>query len=119
MAKWFEEGPARGPARGRGRPPHDYDSQTRRLYSLDAGWNSYLAEAMPMTIPANDMGPLSAVQPTQGPEGRKTPVYRPRGFARNSDQIWSGLCYGENHDGAQHLAGQGRAFRAYRRGAER
>ncbi|MGA3039686.1 MAG: gamma-glutamyltransferase, partial [Bryobacteraceae bacterium] len=43
-----------------------YDSQTRKLYSLDAGWNSYLAETSPKTIPANEMG--------SGAEGRKTLV---------------------------------------------
>jgi gamma-glutamyltranspeptidase/glutathione hydrolase len=51
-----------------------YDSHTRKLYSLNAGWNSYLAESAPKTIPANDMGPLGTVLPTGGAEGRKTLV---------------------------------------------
>ena len=51
-----------------------YDSQTRELYSLDAGWNSYRAETAPNTIPANDMGPPGAGQSTPGAEGRKTLV---------------------------------------------
>jgi len=41
-----------------------YDSHTRKLYSLDAGWNSYLAETDPKTIPADD----------SGTQGRKTLV---------------------------------------------
>jgi gamma-glutamyltranspeptidase/glutathione hydrolase len=41
-----------------------YDTHTQKLYSLDAGWNSYLAETAPQTIPANDTGA----------EGRKTLV---------------------------------------------
>jgi gamma-glutamyltranspeptidase/glutathione hydrolase len=41
-----------------------YDSHTRKLYSLDASWNSYLAETGPKTIPADD----------QGAQGRKTLV---------------------------------------------
>ena len=51
-----------------------YESQTHKLYSLDAGWNSYLGETAPKTIPANDMGPLSAGPSTPGAEGRKTLV---------------------------------------------
>ena len=41
-----------------------YDSHTRKLYSLDASWNSYLAETDPKTIPADD----------QGAQGRRTLV---------------------------------------------
>jgi gamma-glutamyltranspeptidase/glutathione hydrolase len=33
-----------------------YDSHTRKIYSLDAGWNSYLAETDPKTIPATGAG---------------------------------------------------------------
>ena len=51
-----------------------YDSETRKVYSLDAGWNSYLAETAPKTIPANDMGLIGAAPATQGAEGRKTLV---------------------------------------------
>src|ERR1035438_83692 len=51
-----------------------YDSQTRKLYSLDAGWNSYLGETAPQTIPANDLGPIGTAPATQGTEGRKTLV---------------------------------------------
>ncbi len=43
-----------------------YDSHTRKLYSLDAGWNSYLAETDPKTIPAIGASPSA--------EGRKTLV---------------------------------------------
>lgn len=43
-----------------------YDSHTQKLYSLDAGWNSYLDETKPATIPMNDAAP--------GAEGRKTLV---------------------------------------------
>ena len=43
-----------------------YDSRTRKLYSLDAGWNSYLNETAPNTIPANATAPEE--------EGRKTLV---------------------------------------------
>jgi gamma-glutamyltranspeptidase/glutathione hydrolase len=41
-----------------------YDSHTRKLYSLDASWNSYLSETGPKTIPAGDTGA----------QGRKTLV---------------------------------------------
>ncbi len=41
-----------------------YDSRTRKLYSLDAGWNSYRGETAPKTIPTGDTGA----------EGRKTLV---------------------------------------------
>jgi len=51
-----------------------YDSQTHKLYSLDAGWNSYLAETAPKTIPASHMLPLGGAQSTAGEEGRKTLV---------------------------------------------
>jgi len=43
-----------------------YDSHTHKLYSLDAGWNSYLGETKPATIPTNEAAP--------GAEGRKTLV---------------------------------------------
>ena len=43
-----------------------YDSHTHKLYSLDAGWNAYLGETKPATIPTNEAAP--------GAEGRKTLV---------------------------------------------
>jgi len=52
-----------------------YEARSGKVYSLNAGWNSYLGESEPRTIPVNDMGPLPfAVGATEGPEGRKTLV---------------------------------------------
>ncbi len=52
-----------------------YDARTRKVSSLNAGWNSYLGEKDPGTIPVDDMGPLSNGKgATAGAEGRKTLV---------------------------------------------
>ncbi len=37
-----------------------YDAKTGKVYSMDAGYNSYQNETEPKTIPVADMGPLSA-----------------------------------------------------------
>jgi hypothetical protein len=37
-----------------------YDAKTGKVYSLDAGYNSYQNETEPKTIPVADMGPLNA-----------------------------------------------------------
>ena len=36
-----------------------YDAKTSKVYSLDAGYNSYRNETEPKTIPVADMGPLN------------------------------------------------------------
>jgi gamma-glutamyltranspeptidase/glutathione hydrolase len=52
-----------------------YDAKSGKVYSLNAGWNSYIGETDPKSIPVNDMGPLAiGVKPTEGAEGRKTLV---------------------------------------------
>ncbi len=52
-----------------------YEARSGKVYSLNAGWNSYLGESDPRTIPVSDLGPLPfAGTPTAGPEGRKTLV---------------------------------------------
>ncbi len=44
-----------------------YDAKTRKVYSLDAGYNSYRNETDPSTIPVADMGSLNtAVQAVRG-----------------------------------------------------
>jgi gamma-glutamyltranspeptidase / glutathione hydrolase len=52
-----------------------YDAKTTHISTLDAGWNSYLGEHDPMSIPNADVGSLipdRAVTP--GAQGRKTLV---------------------------------------------
>jgi len=53
-----------------------FDAKTHKVYSLDAGYNSYLHETDPGTIPVGDLGPLSgALKPTVGgAKGRETLV---------------------------------------------
>jgi len=55
-----------------------YDAKAHRVYSMDAGYNSYLRETDPKSIPAGDLGPLpvqSAPKPTEGgAKGRETLV---------------------------------------------
>jgi gamma-glutamyltranspeptidase/glutathione hydrolase len=55
-----------------------YDAKAHQVYSLDAGYNSYLHETDPKSIPVGDLGPLpvtSAPKPTAGgAKGRETLV---------------------------------------------
>ena len=53
-----------------------YDAKTHKVYSMDAGYNSYLHENDPSTIPVGDLGPLSVgLKPTEGgAKGRETLV---------------------------------------------
>ena len=52
-----------------------YDAKSGKVSSLNAGWNSYLGETDPKSIPVDDLGPLAfGIKPTQGAEGRKTLV---------------------------------------------
>jgi len=52
-----------------------YDAKSGKVYSLNAGWNSYLGETDPKSIPVDDLGQLPfAMKPTEGAEGRKTLV---------------------------------------------
>jgi gamma-glutamyltranspeptidase/glutathione hydrolase len=55
-----------------------YDAKSQKVYSMDAGYNSYLQETDPKTIPVGDFGPLpvtSAPKPTEnGAMGRQTLV---------------------------------------------
>jgi gamma-glutamyltranspeptidase/glutathione hydrolase len=55
-----------------------YDAKTRQVYSMDAGYNSYLQEGDPKSIPVGDLGPLpvtAAPKPTVGgAKGRETLV---------------------------------------------
>ena len=55
-----------------------YDAKSHKVYSMDAGYNSYLGETDPKSIPVSDLGPLmikSAPKPTeQGAKGRETLV---------------------------------------------
>jgi gamma-glutamyltranspeptidase / glutathione hydrolase len=47
-----------------------YDAKTGKVYSLDAGYNSYRNETEPKSIPVADMGPLNtAVQADRGKNG--------------------------------------------------
>ena len=51
-----------------------YDAKTKKVYSMDAGYNSYLGETDPKTIPVGDLGPLNFGRtPTVGgAKGRET-----------------------------------------------
>ena len=53
-----------------------YEAKTHRVYSMDAGYNSYLHETDPASIPIGDLGPLNfGRKPTQGGlQGRETLV---------------------------------------------
>lgn len=53
-----------------------YDAKTQKVYSLDAGYNSYLHETDPLTIPAGDLGVLNrGPKPSDaGAKGRETLV---------------------------------------------
>jgi len=52
-----------------------YEARTGKVYSLNAGWNSYLGETDPKSIPVDDLGPIAfGTKPTEGAEGRKTLV---------------------------------------------
>ena len=55
-----------------------YDAKTHKVYSMDAGYNSYLQETDPASIPIGDLGPLSVSslpKPTDGgAKGRETLV---------------------------------------------
>lgn len=52
-----------------------FEAKTGKVYSMNAGWNSYRGETDPKTIPGADLGTLSANRQTgTGAEGRKTLV---------------------------------------------
>jgi gamma-glutamyltranspeptidase/glutathione hydrolase len=52
-----------------------YDAKSGKVYSMNAGWNSYLGETDAKTIPVSDLGSLAfGRKPTEGAEGRKTLV---------------------------------------------
>ena len=64
-----------------------YDAKSGKVSSLNAGWNSYLGETEPKSIPVDDMGPLASAfgaKPTEGAEGRKTLV---PGFMAGIEQM--------------------------------
>jgi gamma-glutamyltranspeptidase/glutathione hydrolase len=55
-----------------------YDAKTQKVHSMDAGYNSYLKETDPLSIPVCDLGPVqikSAAKPAEGgAKGRETLV---------------------------------------------
>jgi gamma-glutamyltranspeptidase/glutathione hydrolase len=53
-----------------------YDASSNKVYSMDAGYNSYLHETDPGSIPVGDLGPLNfGRKPTEGgAKGRETLV---------------------------------------------
>lgn len=62
-----------------------YDARSGKVYSLNAGWGTYLDETDPNTIPVSDLGSLPfRRQPTAGAEGRKTLV---PGFMAGIEQM--------------------------------
>jgi gamma-glutamyltranspeptidase/glutathione hydrolase len=62
-----------------------YDAKSGNVSTLNAGWNSYLGETDPKSIPVDDLGPLAfGTKPTEGAEGRKTLV---PGFMAGIEQM--------------------------------
>ena len=52
-----------------------YDAKSGKVTTMNAGWNSYLGETDPKSIPVTDLGALNfGRQATEGAEGRKTLV---------------------------------------------
>jgi gamma-glutamyltranspeptidase/glutathione hydrolase len=52
-----------------------FEAKSGKVYSLNAGWNSYLGDTDPKTIAVANLGPLPfAKEATAGAEGRKTLV---------------------------------------------
>ena len=53
-----------------------YEAKSRRTYVLDAGWGTYAEERSPLTIPAEDISPVTGGPATAaaGAQGRKTLV---------------------------------------------
>ncbi|MGA8088901.1 MAG: gamma-glutamyltransferase [Terracidiphilus sp.] len=52
-----------------------YDAKSGKISTLNAGWNSYLGETDPKSIPVDYLGPVAfGMKPTEGAEGRKTLV---------------------------------------------
>ena len=65
-----------------------YDAKSHRVFSLDAGYNSYLHETDPQTIPLGDLGPLGAFGP---PNLRRTPT---KGGAKGRETLVPGFMAG-------------------------
>ena len=65
-----------------------YDAKAHQVYSLDAGYNSYLHETDPQTIPLGDLGPLGAFGP---PNLRRTPT---EGGAKGRETLVPGFMAG-------------------------
>ena len=62
-----------------------YDAKSGKVTTMNAGWNSYLGETDPKSIPVTDLGALNFGRtPTEGAEGRKTLV---PGFMAGMEQI--------------------------------
>ena len=62
-----------------------YDAKSGKVTTLNAGWNSYVGETDPKSIPVTDLGPLSfGKKATEGAEGRKTLV---PGFMAGIEQM--------------------------------
>jgi gamma-glutamyltranspeptidase / glutathione hydrolase len=62
-----------------------YDAKSGKVSTLNAGWNSYLGETDPKSIPVDDLGPVAfGMKPTEGAEGRKTLV---PGFMAGIEQM--------------------------------
>jgi gamma-glutamyltranspeptidase/glutathione hydrolase len=62
-----------------------YDAKSGKVSTLNAGWNSYLGETDPKSIPVDDLGAVAfGMKPTEGAEGRKTLV---PGFMAGIEQM--------------------------------
>jgi len=78
-----------------------YDAKSGKVTTMDAGWNSYLGETDPKSIPVTDLGALSfGKKATEGAEGRMTLV---PGFMAGIEQMhkrYGRLKFGELFDPA-------------------
>ena len=71
-----------------------YDAKTGKVYSLDAGYNSYRNETEPKSIPVADMGPMNeAVQAARGEHTSGQHLPRPK--ARDAKR-WSRVSWRES-----------------------
>ncbi len=69
-----------------------YDVKTGKVYSLDAGYNSYQNETEPKTIPVADLGPLNTAFRRQflprTPRANRRPRAPTRAAKRSSRGSW-------------------------------
>ena len=70
-----------------------YDAKSHKVYSMDAGFNSYLEETDPKSIPVSNLGPLpvkNAPKATEGVPRQGDACARIHGRRRSLSQaVWT------------------------------